>query len=114
MGQSKSKYSSAQLNTFCKPTGMYASTPLWTPKKLRRAIGGGMLAPRSRPAPDTMLVGGKSKECPICFENYTVYNITSCCSKCVCTECYLQVQDEEGTKECPFCKRQSMKVVPAE
>ena len=49
MGQTKSKYSSSQLNTMCKPNGLYSGTPNWSTKKIRKAIGSGALAARQPP-----------------------------------------------------------------
>lgn len=35
----------------------------------------------------------QTEECPICFMHYQGVNRTVCCSKPLCTECYLQVRD---------------------
>ena len=33
----------------------------------------------------------QTEECPICFMHYHGVNVTTCCAKPLCTECYLQV-----------------------
>eukprot|EP00798_Chlamydomonas_sp_ICE-L_P018491 gene18491-24989_t len=60
---------------------------------------------RSKGVEDTL--GDTLEECPICFLHYLVLNTSRCCSKRVCTECFLQVQTSvppNTSPTCPFCK----------
>ena len=50
------------------------------------------------------------RECLICFEDYSHYNVTACCGKVVCTECYLQVQNEGNEMACSWCQKVGGKV----
>eukprot|EP00752_Nemacystus_decipiens_P006203 g5596.t2 len=45
----------------------------------------------------------QTEECPICFMHYYGVNMTTCCSKPLCTECYLQVRPPRSSVVCPFC-----------
>lgn len=38
----------------------------------------------------------QTEECPICFMHYLGVNRTTCCSKPLCTECYLQVREVQA------------------
>ncbi|KAL9667692.1 hypothetical protein QQ045_002056 [Rhodiola kirilowii] len=46
------------------------------------------------------------EECPICFLSYPSLNRSRCCSKSICTECFLQLKMPNATRptQCPFCK----------
>uniref|UniRef100_A0A7S1VI32 RING-type domain-containing protein n=2 Tax=Sexangularia sp. CB-2014 TaxID=1486929 RepID=A0A7S1VI32_9EUKA len=54
-----------------------------------------------------------AEECPICMLSYTVgLNLTLCCSKGVCTECFLQIKPFNArAAPCPFCNRAGLYVV---
>ncbi|RRT72929.1 hypothetical protein B296_00015143, partial [Ensete ventricosum] len=46
------------------------------------------------------------EECPICFFYYPSLNRSRCCSKGICTECFLQMKPSDASRpvQCPFCK----------
>ncbi|WOL13497.1 protein SIP5-like [Canna indica] len=46
------------------------------------------------------------EECPICFFYYPSLNRSRCCSKGICTECFLQMKPSDVNRhvQCPFCK----------
>lgn len=46
------------------------------------------------------------EECPICFLHYPSLNRSKCCSKGICTECFLQMKSPHVSRptQCPFCK----------
>eukprot|EP00520_Triparma_pacifica_P004502 CAMPEP_0118669382 /NCGR_PEP_ID=MMETSP0785-20121206/20866_1 /TAXON_ID=91992 /ORGANISM="Bolidomonas pacifica, Strain CCMP 1866" /LENGTH=263 /DNA_ID=CAMNT_0006564051 /DNA_START=158 /DNA_END=946 /DNA_ORIENTATION=+ len=101
MGQSSSSiYSKSQLDVYCKPVGKVDRSQGWTAKQIRKRIGSGHLAPR---LPPTSTYPGS--ECLICFEDYTRYNVTTCCNKVMCTECYLQVQNAKNELPCSWCQK---------
>ncbi|CAM9764442.1 unnamed protein product, partial [Chrysoparadoxa australica] len=88
---------------FCKPTGLYDSCP-WDDKVVRKWILDGKVAPRF-PSTDAEreLNTSTYEECPICFLTYEGVNLTVCCRKAICTECYLQVKRPRESVVCPFC-----------
>ncbi|KAJ6234701.1 hypothetical protein M0813_29294 [Anaeramoeba flamelloides] len=48
-----------------------------------------------------------SCECNICFNFFPILNQTTCCSKQICSECFLQIQPKAKTTTtnmCPFCR----------
>lgn len=69
-----------------------AATAAATGLSAGRAPGGGSSAGTAGTAG---LAGSekayRTEECPICFMHYQGVNRTVCCSKPLCTECYLQV-----------------------
>ncbi|KAM0904994.1 hypothetical protein ACQ4PT_017656 [Festuca glaucescens] len=69
--------------------------------RLRRLIRSGDLAPCFDADDDERAV-----ECPICFYFYPSLNRSKCCSKGICTECFLQLMPSKASKavHCPFCK----------
>ncbi|KAI5078580.1 hypothetical protein GOP47_0006251 [Adiantum capillus-veneris] len=72
-------------------------------KKLRRLILNGQLAPCY---PGVEEYAPELDECPICFLFFPSLNRSRCCSKSVCTECYLQIKSSGYAPftNCPFCK----------
>lgn len=48
-------------------------------------------------------------ECPVCLLYFASLNTTTCCSSCICTECYGQVSTSKAAavsnNACPFCSR---------
>lgn len=66
-------------------------------RQLRKLILDGKLAPcyPGGEEPTSAVKGSlaaPAEECPICFMFYPVLNTSKCCSKRVCTECFLQVR----------------------
>lgn len=111
MGNSPSKRRSAsarELEKFTHPTGLYPSCP-WDHKSARSLIVERKLAPRfpGREAKE----GVYALECPICFMFYpSSLNMTSCCNKPICSECYLQIRPPQKAICCPFCNHEAFSV----
>jgi hypothetical protein len=87
----------------CSTVGLYDSCS-WDPKTLKKLIIEKKLAP--------IFVGtGECKEdldeCPICMLYYPFLNLSNCCKKSICTECFTQVRrpltTESEEDACPFC-----------
>lgn len=74
-------------------------------KKLRKLILSHKLAPCFDGAEDSTL-NSDLEECPICFFFYPSLNRSRCCSKGICTECFLQMNPSNAIRpaQCPFCK----------
>ncbi|KAI4390173.1 hypothetical protein MLD38_002312 [Melastoma candidum] len=72
-------------------------------KKLRKFILDSKLAPCY---PGDEESTRDLEECPICFLYYPSLNRSTCCTKRICTECFLQVKVPNSTRttQCPFCK----------
>ena len=82
------------------------SSCAWEPKQIRRLIGDGKLAARTKGTEESTAGDGVSEECPICFLQYTALNQTKCCQAYICTECFLQVRNpKDTTTACPFCNQ---------
>uniref|UniRef100_A0A0A9DC14 Protein SIP5 n=1 Tax=Arundo donax TaxID=35708 RepID=A0A0A9DC14_ARUDO len=64
--------------------------------RLRHLIRRGDLAPCFDAAEDA--VDGQAEECPICFYFYPSLNRSKCCSKRICTECFLQLMPSKTSK----------------
>ncbi|KAG7391487.1 SNF1-interacting protein [Phytophthora pseudosyringae] len=100
--------SSRELEKYTQPTGLYASCP-WELKTARRLILERKLAPRV-PGKEAK-EGGFTLECPICFMFYPgSVNMSSCCNKPICSECYLQIRPPQKSICCPFCNHEAFSV----
>ncbi|CAH0489485.1 hypothetical protein KXD40_004028 [Peronospora effusa] len=116
MGNSTSKKTSRrhsaatrELEKYTRPTGLYGSCP-WELKMARRLILERKLAPRI-PGKETK-EGDFSLECPICFMFYPeILNMSSCCNKPICSECYLQIRPPQKPISCPFCNQEAFGVL---
>ncbi|CEG36117.1 ring u-box domain-containing protein [Plasmopara halstedii] len=96
------------LDKFTQPTGLYSTCP-WEHKTVRRLIVDKKLAPRF-PGQETK-DGCFTLECPICFMFYPgSLNASSCCSKPICSECYLQIRPPDKHICCPFCNQEAFSV----
>ena len=84
------------------PTNRLYSNCEWDERAIRKLVGDGKLASRSKGgdcANDEL-----NQECPICFLYYSEVNTTKCCNASICTECFLQVRPQkEKLSCCPFC-----------
>ncbi|KAL7566120.1 hypothetical protein ACA910_003893 [Epithemia clementina (nom. ined.)] len=101
--------SKAELEARCQPSGLYQSCN-WEYKQIRRLIGDGKLAARTKGTEERM--NDIDTECPICFLQYSAINKTRCCQAYLCTECYLQVRNpKESSTPCPFCNQKLTVVV---
>ncbi|EGZ16241.1 hypothetical protein PHYSODRAFT_354883, partial [Phytophthora sojae] len=114
MGNSTSKkakrhsVSNRELEKFTQPTGLYPSCP-WELKAARRLIVERKIAPRfpGREAKE----GCFALECPICFMFYPgSLNMSSCCNKPICSECYLQIRPPQKSICCPFCNQEAFTI----
>ncbi|XP_074372878.1 E3 ubiquitin-protein ligase DA2L-like isoform X2 [Apium graveolens] len=88
---------------YTKPQGLYPHKDV-DHKKLRKLILDSKLAP-CYPGDDDH-TAFDLEECPICFLYYPSLNRSRCCSKGICTECFLQMKTPNSTRptQCPFCK----------
>lgn len=88
---------------YTKPQGLYQHKDV-DHKKLRKLILDSKLAP-CYPGDDDH-TAFDLEECPICFLYYPSLNRSRCCSKGICTECFLQMKTPNSTRptQCPFCK----------
>lgn len=87
---------------YTKPQGLYQHKDV-DHKKLRKLILDAKLAP-CYPGDDDCSCD--LEECPICFLYYPSLNRSRCCTKGICTECFLQMKTPNSTRptQCPFCK----------
>ncbi|KAG0491095.1 hypothetical protein HPP92_007958 [Vanilla planifolia] len=88
---------------YTRPQGLYQLRDV-DHKKLRKLIIEAKLAP-CFPGDDEDLTLDL-EECPICFLYYPSLNRSKCCSKGICTECFLQMKPSYSSRpaQCPFCK----------
>ncbi|KAL8142243.1 hypothetical protein V2J09_015275 [Rumex salicifolius] len=88
---------------YTKPQGLYPIKDV-DYKKLRKLILESKLAP-CHPGGDECDYG-LLEECPICFLYYPTLNRSRCCTKSICTECFLQMKNPNSARptQCPFCK----------
>ncbi|KAE8806272.1 Yrg1 [Hordeum vulgare] len=88
---------------YTRPQGLYEHRDI-DQKKLRKLILEAKLAPCYPGADDA--AGADLEECPICFLYYPSLNRSKCCSKGICTECFLQMKPTHTARptQCPFCK----------
>ncbi|KAG6395607.1 hypothetical protein SASPL_141730 [Salvia splendens] len=87
---------------YTRPQGLYQHRDV-DHKKLRKLILDSKLAP-CYPGDDDSACD--LEECPICFLYYPSLNRSRCCTKGICTECFLQMKTPNSTRptQCPFCK----------
>ncbi|KAL3508870.1 hypothetical protein ACH5RR_028271 [Cinchona calisaya] len=88
---------------YTKPQGLYQHKDV-DHKKLKKLILDSKLAP-CYPGDDEC-GAFDLEECPICFLYYPSLNRSRCCTKGICTECFLQMKTPNSTRptQCPFCK----------
>ncbi|GAA0144527.1 hypothetical protein LIER_35953 [Lithospermum erythrorhizon] len=93
---------------YTRPQGLYHLKDV-DHKKLRKLILGSKLAPCY---PGDEENGLDLEECPICFLHYPSLNRSRCCTKGICTECFLQMKTPNSARptQCPFCKTSSYAV----
>ncbi|KAH7426485.1 hypothetical protein KP509_10G003100 [Ceratopteris richardii] len=105
MGNKLSRRRALVDERYTRIQGLYQHKDV-DPKKLRRLILNGQLAPCFPGAEDSSL---ELDECPICFLFYPSLNRSKCCTKGICTECFLQIKAPHSAKptQCPFCKSSS-------
>ncbi|KAL5151390.1 Protein sip5 [Glycine soja] len=96
---------------YTRPQGLYNHKDV-DHKKLRKLILESKLAPCYPGDEETAY---DREECPICFLYYPSLNRSRCCTKSICTECFLQMKVPNSTRptqiivclndlRCPFCK----------
>ncbi|XP_068648453.1 E3 ubiquitin-protein ligase DA2L-like [Aristolochia californica] len=103
------KRSSAIEERFTKPQRLIRQPSDVDYKRLRKLILSQKLAPCFDGVEDS---NPDLEECPICFFYYPSLNRSICCSKRVCTECFLQMKPSNAARpaQCPFCKCSSYAV----
>ena len=94
---SSSSFSSGSRSTrgghyLAFPSSLYDASS-WDRKDLSRMVLGGEIAPLIPGSDDELLDLRIPLECPICFLYYAecAVNVTACCSKPICSECYLSI-----------------------
>eukprot|EP00727_Mastigamoeba_balamuthi_P003314 m51a1_g12980 hypothetical protein (133) ;mRNA; f:2117-2699 len=112
MGSCLSEFAQAESPGVIPEKTMYKSRP-WARrsrkvgKLIRHAELAAFMEGSSEPADGL-------EECPICFLAYPLegLNMTSCCCKQLCTECYLQICPElnRSHSRCPFCNLPNLRV----
>ncbi|KAJ9672777.1 hypothetical protein PVL29_026128 [Vitis rotundifolia] len=87
---------------YTRPQGLYQHKDV-DHKKLRKLILDSKLAPCY---PGDEESTNDFEECPICFLFYPSLNRSRCCTKGICTECFLQMKNPNSTRptQCPYCK----------
>ncbi|KAK3426870.1 hypothetical protein EUGRSUZ_F03204 [Eucalyptus grandis] len=87
---------------YTRPQGLYHHKDVDI-KRLRKLILESKLAP-CYPGDEESTCD--LEECPICFLYYPSLNRSRCCTKGICTECFLQMKIPNSTRPtpCPFCK----------
>uniref|UniRef100_A0A7I4A0P6 RING-type domain-containing protein n=1 Tax=Physcomitrium patens TaxID=3218 RepID=A0A7I4A0P6_PHYPA len=87
---------------YTRPQGLYPHRDV-DQRKLRRLILESKLAPCF---PGEEESATDLEECPICFLHYPSLNRSKCCTKGICTECFLQMKSPHTARptQCPFCK----------
>ncbi|DAZ97917.1 TPA: hypothetical protein N0F65_007258, partial [Lagenidium giganteum] len=110
MGNANGRRSSGSkdLDRFTHPTGLYPTCP-WDQKSARRLILDRKIAPRfpGRERAES----SATHECPICFMYYPgSLNISVCCQKAICSECFLQMKPPKKIVSCPFCNNEAFGV----
>eukprot|EP00250_Pteridium_aquilinum_P011661 c20223_g1_i3 orf=1328-2218(-) len=105
MGNKFSRRRAVVDERYTRTQGLYQHRDV-DPRKLRRLILNGQLAPCFPGAEDFAI---ELDECPICFLFYPSLNRSKCCTKGICTECFLQIKSPHSARptQCPFCKTSS-------
>lgn len=105
MGNKFSRRRAVVDERYTRTQGLYQHRDV-DPRKLRRLILNGQLAPCFPGADDYAI---ELDECPICFLFYPSLNRSKCCTKGICTECFLQIKSPHSARptQCPFCKTSS-------
>ncbi|PKA64446.1 hypothetical protein AXF42_Ash007191 [Apostasia shenzhenica] len=103
MGNKIGRRKQAVDEKFTRPQGLYHLQDI-DYKKLRKLILDAKLAPCYPGDDDDCSLD--LEECPICFLHYPSLNRSKCCTKGICTECFLQMKPSQSTRpaQCPFCK----------
>uniref|UniRef100_A0A7N0VFY5 RING-type domain-containing protein n=2 Tax=Kalanchoe fedtschenkoi TaxID=63787 RepID=A0A7N0VFY5_KALFE len=102
MGNKLGRRRSVVDEKYTRPQGLYQHKDIDI-KKLKKLILESKLAPCYPGDEDCSC---DLEECPICFLSYPSLNRSRCCSKSICTECFLQLKMPNATRptQCPFCK----------
>lgn len=102
MGNKLGKKRHVVDDKYTRPQGLYQHRDV-DHKKLRKLILESKLAPCYPGDEDSIC---EFEECPICFLYYPSLNRSRCCTKSICTECFLQMKTPNSTRptQCPFCK----------
>ncbi|KAJ3437506.1 protein sip5 [Anaeramoeba flamelloides] len=119
MGSKGSKHKkTTQKVTFKKarkklsqPTYEIYSEVKWKKSKVKKAIRKKRLAPIFSPNDDQDKFS--IVECPICSYFFPIANITTCCKKPICTECYLQIcphLNPCSSDRCPWCRHSNFSI----
>ncbi|KAJ6253556.1 protein sip5 [Anaeramoeba flamelloides] len=110
--KSKISFKKARKKNFLPTYEIYPSIK-WSQIRIKGLIQKKKLAPIFPPEDDpteTFAI-----ECPICNYFFPITNMTNCCKKPICTECYLQIvpfgtPDQPTTEQCPWCRSNNFSV----
>ena len=50
--------------------------------------------------------------CPLCYYYYPRINLTTCCNKSICTECFAAFINKPPNCTCPYCHKTGLNVTP--
>ncbi|KAJ6252588.1 protein sip5 [Anaeramoeba flamelloides] len=93
------------------PTFEIYETIFYNEQTVKKMIEEEKLAPIFFPEMDPTECA--QEECSICFNYFPILNRNSCCSKGICTECFLQICPNiigNSNDRCPFCRQSNFKV----
>ncbi|KAJ3438946.1 protein sip5 [Anaeramoeba flamelloides] len=110
--KSKISFKNASKKYFLPTYEIYPSIK-WSQIRIKKLIQKKKLAPIFPPEDDPTETF--SIECPICNYFFPITNMTNCCKKPICTECYLQIlpfgiPNQPSSEQCPWCRHENFSV----
>ncbi|KAJ3433086.1 protein sip5 [Anaeramoeba flamelloides] len=85
----------------------------WSKRRIKKLIKKKKLAPIFHPEDDPTETF--SIECLICNYFFPITNMTNCCEKPLCSECYLQIlpfgiPNKPSSEKCPWCRHENFSI----
>ncbi|KAJ6251264.1 protein sip5 [Anaeramoeba flamelloides] len=110
--KSKISLKKASKKNFVPTFEIYPSIK-WSQIRIKNLIQKKKLAPIFQPEDDPTETF--SIECPICNYFFPITNMTNCCKKPICTECYLQIlpfgiPNQPSSEQCPWCRHENFSI----
>ncbi|KAJ6239161.1 protein sip5 [Anaeramoeba flamelloides] len=105
------EYLNVSRQKYFVPTYEIYSEVDWEQEYVKNLIKQKRLSPIF--APEYEKTKTATQECLICYNFFPILNMSMCCKKPICTECYLQIRPHKCSKEqdlCPFCRQKFFKV----
>ncbi|KAJ3439767.1 protein sip5 [Anaeramoeba flamelloides] len=105
------KYLEQSKTEFSKPTYEMYHKISYDQNKVKKFIKDERLAPMFPPLLDPLEIS--KKECSICYNYFPILNKSKCCSKGICTECFLQICPNiigSQNDKCPYCRTNNYQV----